>query len=257
MQRRHASSCWIAAVLAATGLLCPAAEAGARGAAAAATGASQQWFQATEQALMDSLAQGDKSVWERVMDPTCVVTTEEGQVLGRTKFLEELGPLPAGLTGSITVKDMTVQEFPAFAVVRYLADERESVFGQELSVRYRVTNTYRREEPAWRMVASHLAVVTQDPPAQVVSKAGWPGLVGSYRLLPEGWTLTVELRDGQLFAGRDPKKLRPLVPLTPDAFVQSGSLGEWLFVVENGRAPRLVNLRKFSTLVWTRVEPPS
>ena len=87
-----------------------------------------------------------------------------------------------------------------------------------------------------------------------MSDASWPALVGSYRLLPAGWTLTVELRDGKLYAGRDPRKLKPLVPLTPDAFVLSGSLGEWLFVVENGRATRIVNLRKFATLVWTRVE---
>ena len=34
----------------------------------------------------------------------------------------------------------------------------------------------------------------------------------------------------------------------------SGSLGEWVFTVENGRATRLVHLRKFAVLVWTRVE---
>ena len=128
------------------------------------------------------------------------------------------------------------------------------MFGQRLAVRYRVTNAYRRDGPTWKMVASHLSVVTRDPPAQDVSKAGWPGLVGQYRLLPDGWTSHVELRDGELYAGRDPKKLRPLIPLAPDAFVLSGSLGEWVFVVENGKAARIVNLRKFAVLVWTRVE---
>lgn len=216
-----------------------------------------EWFQATEQALMDSIAPGNKAVWERVMDPACVLTTEEGDVLRKQQFLDELRPLPEGLTGAITVKDLTVQEFPTFVVVRYLADEQESVFGQSLSVRYRVTNTYRRDGTDWRMVASHLSLVTQDPPEQEVSSAGWPGLVGSYRLLPNGWTFTVELRDGRLHGGRDPKRLRPLVPLTPNAFVLSGSLGEWLFVVENGKATRILNLRKFATLVWTRVEGAS
>ncbi len=218
---------------------------------------TREWFQSTEQALMDSMASGTKAVWERVMDPTWVMTSEEGQVLGRQQFLDELRPLPDGLSGAIVVKDLTVHELPTFAVVRYLADESESVFGQQLSVRYRVTNTYRRDGPDWKMVASHLAVVTQDPPEQKVSSAGWAGLVGSYRLLPTGWTFTVELRDGRLYAGRDPKGLRPLIPMTPDAFVLSGSLGEWLFVVENGQATRILNLRKFATLVWTRVEDAS
>jgi ketosteroid isomerase-like protein len=200
------------------------------------------------------LAPGVKAIWDRIMDPSCVVTTEEGQVMTKGQFLEELRPLPQGLSGSLVIKELTVQEFPAFALVRYRADESESVFGQRLAVQYRVTNAYRRDAPAWKMVASHLSVVTRDPPAQDVSKAGWPGLVGQYRLLPDGWTLTVELRDGELYAGRDPKKLRRLIPLTPDAFVVSGSLGEWVFVVENGKGARIVNLRKFAVLVWSRVE---
>jgi hypothetical protein len=58
-------------------------------------------------------------------------------------------------------------------------------------------------------------------------------------------------------AGRDPTKLRPLIPLTSEAFVLSGSLGEWHFVVENGKATRILNLRKFAPLVWTRVDGPA
>jgi hypothetical protein len=213
-----------------------------------------RWFQTTEQALMDAVAVGDKAVWERAMDKTCVVTTEEGQVLTREQFLDELRPLPEGLSGGIAVRDLSVQEFPSFALVRYLADENESVFGQRLVVQYRVTNTYRREGRDWRMIASHLSVVTRDPPVQQVSEAGWPGLLGRYRLLPDGWTFTVEIREGRLVGGRDPTRLRPLIPLTPQSFVLSGSLGEWHFVVENGRAVRIVNTRKFAPLVWTRVE---
>lgn len=225
-------------------------------AAGAATTAPEtvQWFQATEQALMNAIAPGDKAPWERVMDPSCVVTTEEGEVLTRQQFLDGLGALPPGLSGGIVVTDLSVQEFPAFALVRYRADETESVFGQRLAVHYRVTDTFRREGPAWKMVSSHLSVVTQDPPAQEVSHAGWPGLLGTYRLLPDGWTFTVELRDGRLVGGRDPTKLRPLIPLASHAFVLSGSLGELHFVVEDGRATRILSLRKFAPLVWTRVE---
>jgi hypothetical protein len=212
-----------------------------------------RWFQSTEQALLDSVATGDKAPWDRVMDASCVITTEEGQVLTKQQFLDELRPLPDGLLGRIAVEDLTLSEFADFAVVRYRADEWESVFGQELSVQYRITNTYRRDGASFKMVASHLSVVTRDPPAQAVSKAGWPALVGSYRLLPAGWTFTVELRDGELYGGRDPQRLRPLIPLSPTAFVLAGSLGEWLFVVENGTASRIVNLRKFAALVWTRV----
>jgi ketosteroid isomerase-like protein len=218
--------------------------------------ATLEWFRATEQSLMDAIAPGDRAVWERVMDASCVVTSEEGEALPRDRFLAELRPLPEGLRGRIVVRDVTVQEYPAFAIVRYLADESESVFGQSLTVGYRVTSSYRRDVAGWKLLASHLSVVTRDPPAQEVSKADWPGLAGSYRLLPNGWTLRVELRDGELVAGRGSATLRALIPLAPHSFVLAGSLGEWHFVVENGRALRVVNLRKFAPLVWTRVEPP-
>jgi hypothetical protein len=215
---------------------------------------SVRWFGATEQALMDSIAPGDRKVWDRVMDADCVVTSEEGQVVNKEQFLKELRPLPPGLTGGIAVRDLTVQEFQTFAIVRYRADEWESVFGQRLTTQYRVTDTFRRAGGDWKMVGSHFAVVTNDPPAQAVASDGWPGLVGDYRLLPDGWTFHVVLREGKLLGGRDPAKLKTFIPLTPDAFVLSGSLGEWLFVAgKDGKAARIVNLRKFEPLVWTRV----
>jgi hypothetical protein len=211
-------------------------------------------FQATEQALIDSVAPGDKTVWDRVMDAGCVVTSEEGQVLTKEQFLNELRPLPPGLTGGIKVRDLAVQDFSAFAVVRYLADEWESVFGQRVTTQYRTTDTFRRAGSAWKMVASHTVVVTHDPPAQSVTSSEWPGLVGMYRLLPDGWTFHVVLRSGKLYGGRDLDRLKPLIPLTPNAFVLESSLGEWIFVVgEDRKAVRILNFRKFEPLVWTRV----
>jgi hypothetical protein len=223
-----------------------------------AAGASRQtplsWFQQTEQALMDAIAAGNPDPWQRAMDERCVLTTEEGEVRSREEFLKELRPLPPGLTGGITVKDLTVDEYPALAVVRFLADEWETVFGQRLTTAYRVTDTYRRSDSSWKMVASHVSVVTRDPAGQRVATDGWPGLVGTYQLLPDGWKFHVVLREGQLYGGRDLTGLKRLIPMTPTAFVREGSLGEWLFVVgPEGKGTAIVNLRKFEPLVWTRV----
>ena len=227
---------------------------GATTARAAESAANGRWFQTTEQSLMDAIATGNRQPWDRIMDSGFVITTEEGQIIGREQFLKDLRPLPPGLTGSITVRDLTVQEFPTFAVLRYLADEWETVFAQRLTTQYRVTDTFRKNGSTWKIVASHVAVVTTDPPAQQVASDGWPGLAGTYQILPDGWTFHVVLRDGQLFGGRDPAKLKRFIPLTPDAFVLQGSLGEWLFVVgPDGKAMRIVDFRKFEPLVWTRV----
>ncbi len=58
---------------------------------------------------MDALAPGDKAVWDSVMDEVCVVTSEEGRVSSKADFLRDLKPLPPGLAGGITVRDLTVQ----------------------------------------------------------------------------------------------------------------------------------------------------
>jgi ketosteroid isomerase-like protein len=215
---------------------------------------SREWFEKTEQTLMDAVASGDHAVWDQVMDETCVMTGEEGEQLTKAAFLKALHPLPRGLSGEIRVRDLTVQDLHDVAVVRFMADESETVFGQRLATKYRITDVFRRSGDTWRMVASHASVITADPPAQPVSSEGWPGLAGDYRLRPDGWTFHVVLRDGQLFGGRDPNALRPLIPMSPTAFVLTGSLGEWLFVTDSGgNGIRIVNLRKFEPLVWTRV----
>jgi hypothetical protein len=211
-------------------------------------------FQALEQSLMDAVAPGDKTPWDRVMAPDCVMTDEEGRVLNKTDFLKALGPLPSGLSGHISVRDLTVQSSPTFAIVRFLMDESEDVFGQHLTTKYRNTDTFRLDGTAWKLVASATTVVTINPPAQTVDKSGWPALVGTYQLLPAGWTFHVELRDGTLFGGRDATKLRPFIPLTPTAFVLTDSLGEWLFVAgKDGKETKIVDFRKFEPLIWTRV----
>ncbi len=212
-------------------------------------------FQRLEQKLMDAIAPGDKAVWDSAMDDTCVVTSEEGQLSSKADFLRDLKPLPPGLTGGITVRDLTVQPLASFAIVRYEADEWEQVFGQRLTTKYRMTDAFRRDGADWKLLASHTSVVTADPPAQSVDKRHWSDLVGDYQVLPDGWVFHVELRDGVLYGGRSPGSLRPLIPLTPVAFVLEGSLGEWLFDTGGGGGPasRIVELRKFEPLVWTRV----
>lgn len=231
-----------------------------RSAASRATQAAKQdseleWFRSTEQGLMDATATGEKALWDRVMDEDCIVTTEEGEALTKEEFLKELRGLPPGLSGKIFVKDLTLQKFAEFAIVRARLDEDENVFGQQLFTQYRVTNTYRRAGQTWKLVASHFSVVTLDPPPQDVSKADWATLTGSYKLLPDGWTFHVQLQDGVLYGGRDPNKLRPFIPMAPNVFTLKGALGEWIFVMEKGKpAAKIVHLRKFEPLIWTRVE---
>ena len=149
----------------------------ARPGAARPASSSQEtvaWFQATEQKLMDSIGAGDTAPWERVMDEACIVTSEEGELISRQEFLKQLKPLPSGLAGGIQVKELTVQEFPAFASVRFLADEWEVVFGQRLVTQYRMTERLRALRPARRMDVRDGRARTShaDPGAAQVRTAG-------------------------------------------------------------------------------------
>ena len=120
--------------------------------------ASEDWFQQTEQALMDAVAAGDRSVWDRVMDESCVVTGEEGETLTKAEFLKGLRPLPQGLSGKIVVRELTVQDMETVAIVRFLLDESETVFGQQLATKYRNTDVFKRSGDTWTLVATHTSV---------------------------------------------------------------------------------------------------
>lgn len=231
-------------------LICVGAFAAVAEDAAAPTTA---WFQSTEQSLMDAVANGNKAVWESALDDGCIYTSEEGQLLTKKELLAEMGGLPPGLTGQIKVEEVTVQQFPTTAIVRFLANESEDVFGQSLHTRYRVTDVFQKEDSDWKIVSSHLSVVTTDPPAQDVSKKDWAQLQGVYKLIPNGWELQVALRDGNLWAGRSADNMKLLIPLGPNVFVRKGALGELIFITdEKGGASKIVDYRKFQPLIWTK-----
>ena len=212
-------------------------------------------FQRTEQSLMDATAVGNKVPWNLALDDDCVITNEEGEVLNKKTFLDQLTGLPRGLSGSIEIADLTVQRVSGMVVVvRFRMNEKETVFGQQLTTSYRSTDTFVRKNSTWKMIASHQSVITSDPPAQEVSRSHWPAFVGTYQLLPNGWVLHVAMRDGELLSGRDPNHLRRLIPIGPNVFTREGSLGEWIFCQdENQHVTKIVELRKFEPLTWTSV----
>lgn len=211
-----------------------------------------EYFQRTEQSLVDAVAVGDRAVWDAVLDDKCVLTTEEGEVLDKQSLLKQLTGLPPGLSGSIQVTDLTVQNLGGFAVVRFRLNEKETVFGQVLTTSYRSTDTFQKQNDRWKMIASHQSVITTDPPAQTVATDDFAALVGTYRLLPDGWTFEVRLRDGALYGGRDVARLKRMIPISSSVFVREGSLGEWIFSASPDGTAKAVELRKFETLVWTR-----
>jgi uncharacterized protein DUF4440 len=224
--------------------------------AAAADGDDAAWFRNTTQALVDAVTDGAPAVWDRVLDPDCLITTEDGIVMGKTKFLADLKPLPSGFSGDIKVRDLTVRTLGTAAVVHYWLDERENVFAQQLKTTYVETDTWRRSGDTWAMVAMQVTVVPRDlEPVPNASAGGWKGLLGEYRYDDRATSrYRVFLRDGDLYGGSDVKSATRLIPLAPLVFHQQGSIHLMVFVrSRSGAVNEVRELHKYNEVRLERV----
>lgn len=215
---------------------------------------STAWFQATTQALFDAVAEGDKTPWDRVLAEDCTVTTEDGEVLTKTRFLQELRPLPAGFSGRIKVRGLTVRPLGTGAVVHYWLDEVEDIFGQELRTTYVETDSYEQVQDSWRMVAAQVTVVPRDMAPIEVHSNGWQALLGVYKYSNKASSqYQVFVRDGVLYGGRDEKSATRLIPLAPLVFYQQGSIHIMVFVQDRqGAVNEVRELHKYNEVSMKR-----
>jgi hypothetical protein len=226
----------------------------------AATAAdARPWFESTTQQLYDSVASGDRAPWERVLDANCEITTEDGEVFDKARFLAQMHPLPPGFIGRIKVRNLTVRAAGEAAVVHYWLDETENLPGQELKTTYVETDTYRRADGSWMMMAMQVTVVPRNLEPIPVTSRDWSALTGQYRL-GEGNASPYEvfMRGGALYFGRDAKTARLLVPLSPLVFYAQGSIHVIVFVQDaSGAVNELRELHKYNEVRMTRVRKAS
>lgn len=217
--------------------------------------ASIEWFRSTTQALYDAVAGGDTAVWDRVLAENCMITTEDGEVLGKSAFLKQMRPLPSGSSGRIRVRDLTVQRVGAAAIVHYWLDETEDIFEQRLKTVYVETDVYRRSADGWRMLAAQLTVVPRDLEPIEVDSGLWPALEGEYRLNDKATSrYQVFVRDGVLYGGAERATATRLIPLAPLVFFQEGSIHTMIFVRDrSGAVSEVRELHKYNEVRLKRV----
>jgi ketosteroid isomerase-like protein len=210
-------------------------------------------LQRQSEELLDAVSAGDAKVWDRYLSDDVLFTDENGGTMTKTQLVEGIRPLPKGISGELNVQDFDARIHGNTAVTTYVADESETYFGQVIHARYRITDTWIRTGDPWRLVASQVQALRQDPPAVALAAAKLDEYVGVYALTPEiGYTIKRE-GDGLVGqrTGRQPEKL---VAEVADLFFVAGQprLRKVFQRGADGRITGFVERRESWDVLWKR-----
>jgi hypothetical protein len=139
------------------------------------------------------------------------------------------------------------------AVLSYDMDEKETIYGQELTARYHATDTWMRRHGQWQIIAGQVLRYYGDPAPGKGDTSKFAEYVGIYELVP-GNTLTIST-DGKLLyrqRGDRPKDL--LIPEATDIFFRKGVEGRILFRhTDNGKVDALIDRRNDEDVFWKKI----
>jgi hypothetical protein len=234
-------------VIAAASLAC------ATGPAVRTPGDTAAVLRAQTQALLDAVAIGDTKVWDRYLDPGVVYLSEAGEIQTKAQLLDELKPLPAGITGKIELGRFEVKQFGDTAVVIHVDEEFENYFGHEIHAQYMNTATWRLGGDGWKLIAQQVYASLLDPPAIALPAAQLDDYVGMYQLTDAiGYAIR---RDGDHLVGE--RTGRPAQPLRVEArdvlFVPGQPRSRKVFQRDAaGRITGFADRREARDVVWIR-----
>jgi hypothetical protein len=190
--------------------------------AAAPARDSETDLRAATQALLDGFAPGDHAVWERLTDPGLVYVTEDNEVEDKAKFLDNLKPLPPGMSGTIAIEEFRTQVLDeALTATTYLLSETEMVYGQTIHTKFRESDVWKHTAAGPRLVHAQIFAILHDPPSVTLTAAQLDGYAGTY---VKSTFAKVQLRrDGDhLVAEREGRPPLTLVPEVADVFFTPG-----------------------------------
>ena len=223
----------------------------------AAGGNLDRVLRAQTQEMLDAVAAGDTKVWDRYLDPQMIYLSEAGEVETKAQLLDELKPLPPGITGHIAISRFEVRPFGNTAVVLHVDEETENYFGHEIHARYMNTATWRRGGDGWKLIAQQVIATPIDPPAIALPAAQLDDYAGNYRLTDE--IHYAIRRDGDHLVGertgRPPQALK--VEARDVLFVPGQPRSRKIFLRDGaGKVTRFADRREARDVVWQRRDPP-
>jgi hypothetical protein len=206
-----------------------------------------------EQELMNALP-GDTVAWSKYLDKEWYVITEDGTGHHKNDFLKSFGPFPKGFSGGIKVTEPVLTFHDKIAVIHYVADEYEEVYGQKLHTTYATVNTYYQTPGSWKMIGSQVFEIPRLPMAVKVSLSLLTSYIGIYRLT-DSTMARVYLQHDTLYIQKNKGRAEVLLPETRNVFFRkTDTRGRKIFVVNDQGQGLMLERRNGNDLVWKRAK---
>jgi hypothetical protein len=204
------------------------------------------------QELYDAVVPGNQAPWKKYFAEDSIFADEKGRTMDKTKLVADITPMPAGYSGAIKIEQVQSRIYNNVAILSYDANEKETIFGQELSARYHVMDTWLRRDGNWQIIASQAHRYYEDPAIGKTDPKKFADFIGAYELAP-GQIRTIIAEGDSLFVERSGKKDQ-LFPEASELFFRKGVEGRILFRYDkNGKVDALIDRRNNEDVVWRKV----
>ena len=209
------------------------------------------------QGRLDAIAIGDKAVWARDLDDSALLMDEEGHVTTKAQFLARLAPLPKGSTGSLRVTQPHFTRAGDVAVIAFIADEHEAIYGQRFQARFGMVDTYHHVGDRWLLLSDTQTRLPLDPPVAHLTATQAQRYVGRYRMLDGPLVFSVTMAGGKLLGGREGSVAIRMSAIAdqPNAFFREGRPGTLIFVPDaRGRIVKVIDRRYYNRdMIYQRI----
>jgi len=205
------------------------------------------------QELYNAIVPGNQAPWKKYFADDCIFSDEKGRTLDKAKLIADITPMPAGYSGAIKIDNVQSRIIGDTGVLSYDANETETIFGQNLTARYHITDTWLQRGGEWKIIASQAHRYYEDPGIGKIDPKKLGDFIGIYELAP-GQTRSVTAEGESLFVERKGKK-EQLFPETSDLFFRKGVEGRVLFRYDDhSKIDALVDRRNNEDVVWRKMK---
>src|SRR5437762_10443243 len=136
------------------------------------------------QELYDAVVPGDQAPWKKYFADDSIFSDEKGRTMDKSKLIADITPMPAGYSGAIKLEHVQSRIYSNVAILSYDANETETIFGQNLSARYHISDTWLRRDGNWQIIASNAHRQYEVPAVGKTDPKKFPACVGAYELAP-------------------------------------------------------------------------